>query len=47
MSVTPNDGYHVGALSPAGEYDDATHTATFYMPAANTNFEVTFEADAP
>ena len=47
MSVTPDDGYHVGALSPAGEYDDATHTATFYMPAANTNFEVTFAADVP
>lgn len=47
MSVTPAANYHVGALSPAGEYDDATHTATFYMPAANTNFEVTFEADTP
>ena len=47
MSVTPAAGYHVGTLSPAGEYDDATHTATCYMPAANTNFSVTFEADAP
>lgn len=45
MSVTPAAGYHVDTLSPAGEYDDASHTATFYMPAANTNFAVTFAAD--
>ena len=45
MSVTPANGYHVGTLSPAGEYDDATHTATFYMPAADTQFSVTFEQD--
>ena len=45
MSVTPANGYHVGTLSPAGEYDDATHTATFYMPAADTEFSVTFVAD--
>ena len=47
MSVTPAAGYHVGTLSPAGEYDDATHTATFYMPDEDTEFAVTFAADAP
>ena len=47
MSVEPDDGYHVDTLSPAGEYDDASHTATFYMPAADTEFSVTFVADAP
>ena len=45
MSVEPASGYHVGTLSPAGEYDDASHTATFYMPAADTEFSATFEAD--
>lgn len=42
MSVTPASGYKVGTLSPEGQYDDASHTATFYMPAADTNFSVTF-----
>ena len=45
MSVTPAANYHVGTLSPAGEYDDATHTATFYMPDEDTEFAVTFVAD--
>ena len=44
MSVTPDPGYTVDTLSPAGEYDDATHTATFYMPDEDTEFAVTFVA---
>ena len=48
MSVTPDTNYKVSALSPAGQYDDASHTATFYMPVpgANTNFSVTFAVKA-
>ncbi len=47
MSVEPAAGYHVATLNPAGEYDDASHTATFYMPAADTEFSATFAADTP